>query len=1804
MSDSYTSTALDKKFSTSHAFLVGIDDYQHLAALQTAVSDARKVAEVLAQQQHFKVYPPLLNANGDELSNLLEKTLQEKVGPKDRVFFYYAGHGIADDSDEGPAGYILPVDADPANKKTFIPMEIFHKAITRLECRHVLLVLDCCFSGAFKWSDGTRAGGVFRPKKLYKERFDRFITDPAWQVITSASYDQKALDMLLGKPGDRGVDDRNREHSPFALALMDGLAGKADVKDGEEGDGVITATELYSYIRDRVEPATIKASEKKRQTPGFFPLGKHDKGEFVFLHPTHRLNLPPVPDQNPYKGLKSYNESDRELFYGRDQVVKDLQAKIPGNRLMVITGPSGSGKSSVIKAGLLPRLRDDGFRILPVVRPGNAPIETLEEVLLQSGVTQAPKSLDKGIRADLLKAFSEKPTVLLIDQYEELITRCADKDERDQYVAALRELLDKTGEDDLKIILTLRSDFEPQLDKGYLGEYWQSGRFNVPPFSAEDLKEVVAMPAIQASFVFEPPQLVDKIVEEVLQAPGALPLLSYTMSELYETYVQRSGGSKFRNFNEKDYQKLGGVRGALRSKADRLYEQFDDALKITLRNLFLRMVSIEGGEVTSRRVMVDELVYADAAENKRVEKAIADLVDSRLIVSGTSEESSEKYIEPAHDALMRAWGTLYEWMNTFGNDTIHLQRRLNQRVIDYLAHRQKHEGESAGDGVDPRTGESLLWENDPRLDQLKNVLESESNWLNKRETDFVEASLARRADIIARIEKEREELATRLSRNYIINAQTAREKGNLLQSAHYLSRSGEVMAQIGKTAFQQNFNLHNFPHLNLQLTNILNHEDSGEFQLNADSSRMLSVGKNTVYLWQISENKPLAILKHRNLKEAYFVCNDTFVLTRDSQHLRLWRAEDGKPIGKQMRYKGEHLNLDFSGDGAVLKLRASGDGESGWEVNIYAWDVKSGDVVYSKQEGEGYFVLNEDIYRETDGLTVRLWDALSGETTEIVHEAIGEDGGDIRSLTIRRRAGVLISCMRGDFIPNVDGYEGRYMIHFQLWNFEKKKLLAHWKLMDLQGDACFNDDGSLVLSWFKAAGKMQLRQTKNGKLLAELDHEGEIKSMNHRFSKDGKRLVTSTDNGLVGIWDSTQPKNSKIIQPPGDMLHVLVTEFNYDGSLLLIGYDNGIVRLWDFQTGGEVASVQHLYNEVRSKEMVTADGRGVWEKPGNVEQAFFCRDDYDSLILSCGANTAILWDRWGKIVARLHHSAEVTEAQFYQQTDETSEARANPDTYWSGKFFEDNECVRILTLADEVARVWDAKTGNQCGMIVDTKSVRFLPAQTAILSKHNDGTLRLWEMRPSDPVYLPHSGSLSASSEHSRLLLAKSTGALTELKVANGKHQAKTLALNENPQIEALNEAVDRSNDHMRSYGIEDLAVNGSVYNRDCSRILTWSDRQALAHLWDAADGRLLLETRHTLKQSHRNPGVVFFQPAVSYLKRDVFVEIGPAFNAQGTIVLTGTEGGNGSIRLWDACGGKRIATLKHSNLAGAKFTADGERIVSWGGTTLRVWSVAEGAQIEKHRLSGDYSDPVFNHDASVILSHSEHKKMLYLWMQVNGKTECFQRAEAEHTAPIMSNDGTCFVFNGNLCRTEDFKAGGAPCALLMSGGGRNDMLFSNDDTLILGWSGDRLRLWQSSDGAPAAPPMKHTANIRGALLSPDNKLILSWTDDYAVNLWHTKDGTPAAAPFKYDRMNTKIAGAVFNREQSRIYVWSTEENLQTLNIRADLDFPGEHLPRLVEASTGTTMDDHGILQLIPAGEWEKRRDEYETLEKELGNLS
>lgn len=604
------------EFACNRAYLIGIDGYSNgIPQLRTPANDAAELGRLLEGSHEYRVclFPRDGSVTLGGLEQLINETIPREVGKDDRVVFYFAGHGTASDGDDGPEGFLVPEDARREDNSSFLPMRKLHDALVDLPCRHLLLILDCCFAGAFRWSSTRHLGEP--PGVIHRERYERYVQDPAWQVISSAAYDQKALDFLSGR-------HEQGEHSPFAEALFRALEGEADVIPSG-GDGVITASELYLYLRERVETAT------KKQTPGLWPLNKHDKGEYIFLTPGRELNLPNAPvlkeDNNPYRGLSSFEEENSKLFFGRKELTKSLHQRVRKRPLTVVLGASGTGKSSLVKAGLIKRLGTckDRWTILEYtklegeepkrvkyIRPGAAPLTSLAGVTNSGGAIISKSDLQKrtsefranseGFSAflqDRIKIDPSQKILLVVDQFEELITLCNDSNERSIFLEQLINGLRRFPKN-FRLVITLRSDFEPQFaERGFeilktvldsdesleqgdkledgstsrvSDNSWNVARFLVPPMSQDELRDVIEKPAAARVIYFED-GLVDQLINEVVNMPGGLPLLSFALSELYFKHIERR--SNDRCITTDDYDQIGGVVGSLRRRATEIYDE-------------------------------------------------------------------------------------------------------------------------------------------------------------------------------------------------------------------------------------------------------------------------------------------------------------------------------------------------------------------------------------------------------------------------------------------------------------------------------------------------------------------------------------------------------------------------------------------------------------------------------------------------------------------------------------------------------------------------------------------------------------------------------------------------------------------------------------------------------------------------------------------------------------------------------------------------------------------------------------------------------------------------------------------------------------------------------------------------------------------------------------------------------------------------------------------------------------------------------------------------------------------------------
>lgn len=538
-------------------------------------------------------------------------------------------------------------------------------------------------------------------------------------------------------------------------------------------------------------------------------------------------------EDNPYKGLRAFEEADAADFFGRGALIGRLLDRLragaqveptvpvatatnPGvslsaasSRLLAVIGPSGSGKSSVVRAGLLPALRRDGVPgssrwLFATMTPGTQPLAKLAGALLSvaastpSGLGATLRQSSDGLRRAAELLLPPDPAVellLLIDQFEELWTQTVDAAERTHMLRLLADAAQAPGSR-LRIILTLRADFydRPLLDPG-LGPLLQRHSEVVLPLSPAEIEQAIVEPARRAGAVV-PPELVAAIVADLAEQPGALPLLQYALTDLFEQRVGRS-------LTLAAYRAQGGTGGALARRAEAIYAALTAAEQELARQLFLRMVSPdEGAGYTRRRVRRGELEGLGDFE-----PVLARFERARLLTFDRDLQTREPTVEPAHEALLRAWGRLGEWLEA-ARDDLRTQQRLASGAAEWQA---------AG-----RDASYLL--TGARLDGLAAWASQTSMQLGAVERAYLSASLQRRGEeaaaeqaaqrereglLAARLEAERQRSSEREQARMRLQRRALALAGALVVALLALVAAGAlgVRAEQQRGLAEQNANL-------------------------------------------------------------------------------------------------------------------------------------------------------------------------------------------------------------------------------------------------------------------------------------------------------------------------------------------------------------------------------------------------------------------------------------------------------------------------------------------------------------------------------------------------------------------------------------------------------------------------------------------------------------------------------------------------------------------------------------------------------------------------------------------------------------------------------------------------------------------------------------------------------------------------------------------------------------------------------------------------------------------------------------
>jgi WD40 repeat protein/DNA-binding SARP family transcriptional activator len=542
-------------------------------------------------------------------------------------------------------------------------------------------------------------------------------------MFTDADENAYLGDFIIGvnsgrDPGRDVQDLIGVARELFAGAMPVHLAELAERADS--GTDIPTADEIVAAINRSGEPA----------------VGSPVRGD----------------ERNPYKGLRPFTEADAADFFGRNHLVRRLVSRLgeplPGARFLAVVGPSGGGKSSVVRAGLVPAVRrgamggDEHDRYVAEMFPGPHPIEELEAALLRVAVGPLPRlrdGLESGSRG-LLDAVDralplQAQLLLVIDQFEEAFTLTADESERELFLESLR-VAAADPDSRVRVVVTLRADFyDRPLVYPRFGELLAQRNEAVPPLAPDELEKAIRAPAEGVGVAVES-GLVAEMVADVAHQPGALPLLQYALTELFE----RRDGNRL---TLGTYEEIGGVAGALSARAERIYASTAAEGRRAIKQVFLRLITLgEGREDTRRRVTRSELDQLDVGQ-RAVDAVLDTFGRHRLLTFDREPVTREPTVEIAHEALLGGWDRFRRWIDD-GREDLRQNRRLEQAGAEWR-----------GSSRDP----SFLLQG-TRLEQVEEWADTTEFAIANADRSFLKASIERRDDEVAeesaRLEHEAE----------------------------------------------------------------------------------------------------------------------------------------------------------------------------------------------------------------------------------------------------------------------------------------------------------------------------------------------------------------------------------------------------------------------------------------------------------------------------------------------------------------------------------------------------------------------------------------------------------------------------------------------------------------------------------------------------------------------------------------------------------------------------------------------------------------------------------------------------------------------------------------------------------------------------------------------------------------------------------------------------------------------------------------------------------------------------------------
>jgi WD40 repeat protein/DNA-binding SARP family transcriptional activator/class 3 adenylate cyclase len=1135
-----------------------------------------------------------------------------------------------------------------------------------------------------------------------------------------------------------------------------------------------------------------------------------------------------VDERNPYKGLRAFTESDARDFFGRGELTQRLITRLSeakrGSRFLAVVGPSGSGKSSAVRAGLVPAIRygalgDTEDLIIAEMLPGAHPVEELAAALLRIAVRQVSglnTLLDSGSRGLLeavdLVAPHGTEVVLVVDQFEEVFTLAGQR-ERELFLESLR-VATADPESRLRVIVTLRADFyDRPLIYPRFGELLAARTETVPPLTPDELEQAIRGPGERTGVRCEP-GLVAEMIAEVAHQPGALPLLQYALTELFERRNDEG-------MTLSSYREIGGIAGALSVRADRTYEETDPAWRRSVKQVFLRLVTLGEGQMDTRRRIARSELNDLAVDPAAIDVVVDRFGRHRLLTFDREPTTREPTVEIAHEALLSSWGRLRIWIDDAREDL-----RQNQGLVRAGA-------EWRGSDRDP----SFLLRG-TRLDHVEGWAATTDLAIGTPERAYLKASVDQRDREREEVELQRERgaqterrSARRLRGLLVVFAAAALIGGSLtLVATNQSKRAGREadraerearIATARELAAAATSNLDVDPELSVLLA-----VQAIKTTRSVDGT-VLPEGEEALHRALVASRLELDVPEVGGLlawsSKGVFVTegpeNSGMIDVRD--------ARTGERVFAFKAHDGDINDVAFSPDGS--RLASTGD-----DGRLKVWNPSTGTLVSSLSADGRVWGGWGPSFSKDGRLVAAAWSEKSGSR------------GEVRVLDLSTDR-VVARVRIGGPIDTALSPDGKRLAVASWWSDEGNGAVfdvgTGTKAFGLRGPNCcipplsrgvsWSPDGRYIAASSESATRVWRAAT--GRLAHTLlGHTGYVLSV--AWSPDSSRLVTGGSDGTAKVWEIGVKDARELWSLSGQETRsgIVGVAFSPNGTRVMAG-DAAIsgVKIWDLGSSGGAewanlpASGDPAAEFMPDGQVVVARSPNdvhaltIWDLHtgralrtlGPARDGFFGIDAFDispsgeSIGVGgwgahcCGGEVARAWDSaTGEELFRIWHRLDVNNVAFspdgeYFVTaswDGTAKIidqsgrviRVLHDEGFNirdARFSPDGLLVATAASAEEPGRsrvrIWDWQRGQLVRTIIANASVlEFDPSGPEIATAGPEGPVELWDMETGTPLSVlgGQSGGftdVAFSPDGARVATASFDGSVRLFEAATGVQQ-------------------------------------------------------------------------------------------------------------------------------------------------------------------------------------------------------------------------------------------------------------------------------------------------------------------------------------------------------------------------------------------------------------------------------------------------